>query len=635
MPLGAYRAAMNEFGGTTNSSLSARSRGALLLVGRLKPGLTEKEADAQLAVVAAQLEKAYPGENKDQTFIARPLSRLSVSDGPSSDNEMRVPVILLLSMSAVVLLIASLNLANMMLARGTARRREIAIRVAIGGGRGRIIGQLLTEGALLALLGGAAGLVVASWSTKLLMGTLTTVMPFDIAYSAGPDIRVLGITVLFCAFSTVVFSLGPAWKLSRPDVVSDLKKTADEEGAGRGWRVFSRRNLLVVGQLSLSLMMLTAAGLFVRSAIRAANIAPGFEIDHGVIAEIDSSLAGYDPVRGRHLTADVLARLRRIPGVESADLAFTTPFGYTTFGKSVTPAGDKSGREVNLKWNAVTEDYFQTLGIPVVRGRAFSAAEVLPDSKSHTVVIDKRAAERLWPNADPVGKHLALGVQPDKAGEDVEVIGVVGDTEDHIIGRNNSGHIYSPFGRDYQANVIAQIRLAPGDRASEARMVETIRRELRAADEHLPVLSLRTLRDHLEASIDLWIVRTGAAMLGIFGAVAMLLAVVGLYGVKAYTVARRTREIGIRMALGASTSNTLQLILREGLAVTLTGVAIGMVLAVALAHVLANLLYEVKALDPLVLLAAPMALTLVALAACYLPARRASRVDPMVALRYE
>ena len=286
----------------------------MILIGRLKSGLREREANVQLAVVASQMEKAYPAANKDQTFMVHPLARLSVSPNPA-DEEKLVPLVILLTMSipAVVLLIASLNLANMMLARGAARHKEIAIRRAIGGGRGRIVRQLCTEGFLLAILGGAAGLLVSSWGSALLFRSLASVAPFDLVFSSKPDIRVLTATMAFCMLSTIVFGLWPAWRLSRPDVTLDLKTGGEDAGGGLR-RLFSRRNVLVMAQLSLSLMMLTASGLFVRSAMRAVHVEPGFSLESGVVAEVDPSLAGYGETRGRQIYAALMCPAEECSG---------------------------------------------------------------------------------------------------------------------------------------------------------------------------------------------------------------------------------------------------------------------------------------------------------------------------------
>ncbi|MGA3186803.1 MAG: ABC transporter permease [Bryobacteraceae bacterium] len=627
VPLGVYGLVMNDFDGQVKP-LGARDNNALMVMGRFKPGVTPQAADATLAVVASQMEKAYPAENKDQALLVRPLSRTGYSTAPETGGSLRVPATMLLSLAAVVLLIASLNLANMMMAKGTARRKEIAIRLAIGGSRRRIVRQLVTEGLLLALLGGAVGLAVASWSTTLLIQSLAGLAPLDIVYDARPDARVLGFTLLFCALSTVVFGLFPAWKLSKPDVWIDLKENTGEDVAGRKRRLFSRGNMLVMAQLSLSLMMLAAAGLFVHSAVRAANIQPGFSLDNEVLAEVDASLIDYDEARGYQIYATLKDRLRQVPGVQAVAIAATVPFGTMRLGKNITPAGMAVSKEhpaLDARYNMVSEDYFRTLGIPILRGRAFTAAESSRGSKSNTAIIDKLTADKLWPGADALGKHLRI----DGAKQDLEVVGVVGDIRENIIGEGLGAHLYVPFGREYQANVQFHVKVA------DERMLETIGREIRATDERLPVLALKTMRGHLDSGFDIWVVRTGAHILEIFGAVALLLAVIGLYALNAYTVARRTREIGIRMALGADTASTLRLILGEAFKVTMVGVGVGLLLAIGVGRLLAGFLYDIRNLDPPVLGGAPVLLTLVALLACYIPARRAARVDPLIALRYE
>jgi predicted permease len=635
LPLGTYSFLANELEGRGHS-LGERGNYRLILIGRLKPRLTKREADAQLSVVASQMEKAFPAENKDQTFVVYPLSRLGVSPNPATDDrQFGALAILMMSMPAVVLLIASLNLANMMLARGAARSREIAIRLAIGGGRGRIVRQLCTEGFLLAILGGAAGLLVAYWGSAVLMRSLASIAPIDVVYSSRPDIRVLAATTGFSVLSAIVFSLWPAWKLSRPDVTLDLK-TGGEDAAGGTRRLFSRRNILVMAQLSLSLMMLTASGLFVRSAMRAAHVDPGFSLESGVVAEVDPSLAGYDETRGRQIYAALLTRLKNVPGVESVSLAWTVPFGGFTIVSGIRPAGDNpQSAAIGAEYNVVTEDYFKTLGIPLLLGRSFLPAETSSGSPQHVAVIDKLAAERLWPGGDAVGKHLRPDAGPGKAPDDLEVVGVVGTVQERIIEGEMRPDLYVPYGPEYRADMHIHVKVAARGTEAQVRMLETLRREIREVDDGLPVLELKTLRDHLDGSLDLWAEETGARILGTFGVIALLLAVIGLYGVRVFTVARRTREIGIRMALGASSAATQRMILREGFMVTAVGLGCGLILALALGRVLAGFLYEVPSVDALVLSLAVLLLTGVSLLACYLPARKAARVDPMVALRYE
>jgi predicted permease len=638
VPLATYALVMNDFDGPAKP-LAARDNHALIVLGRLKPGVGLTAADATLAVDASRMEKAYPAENKDQALVARRMARMGISTNPQNENDLlRVPAVMLLSLAAVVLLIASLNLANMMMARGTARRKEIAIRLAIGGSRTLIVRQLVTEGLLLAMLGGAAGLLVAYWSTTLLVQSMSRIAPIDVVYDAAPDVRVLGFTMLFCVLSTVVFALLPAWKLSRPDVWIDLKENTGEDGAGRKRRLFSRGNLLVMAQLSLSLMMLTAAGLFVESAVRASNVQPGFLLDNEVLAEVDASLIDYDEAHAKPLYQAVMDRLRQVPGVQSVAMAATVPFGMINLGKSIAPsevAVSKEHPALSVRYNVVSEDYFQTLGIPILRGRPFTAAESLEKAKSSVAVIDRLAAAKLWPGGDALGKHIRIDGPAKDDKEDLEVVGVVGDVRENIVGADKEPHLYVPFGREYQADVQFHLKVAGSGPEAEKKILETVRREILAVDERLPLLALKTMRGHLESGFDLWVVRTGAHILEIFGSVALLLAVIGLYALNAYTVARRTREIGIRMALGADASLTLRMILGEGLKVTMVGIAAGLLPALLLGKVLAGFLYDIRSLDPVVLVSAPVLLALVALLACYVPARRAARVDPMIALRYE
>jgi predicted permease len=635
MPLSLHDAMNNDFEGI-GQPLASRGNHALILVGRLKPGITAKAADSQLAAVASGMEKAFPAENKDQTLIVRPLSRMSVSTNPTSDAQVWVPAVLLLSMAGVVLLIASLNVANMMLARGSARRREIAIRLALGSARGTIVKQLFTESLLLALAGGAAGLVAAYWSTSALVSSMAHLAPLDLVYSAGPDLRVFAATMGFCLLSTLLFGLGPAWNLSRANVVSGLKDGETEEiASGKRIRLFSRRNVLVMSQVALSLTLLTSAGLFIRSAQSAANVEPGFSLDRSVIVEVDPSLAGYDPARGQQSVRMLLDRLKGIPGVESASLAGTVPFGMISLGRGVQRANDTSDTLVSTQFNIVGPEYFKTLGIPVLRGRSFTTAEASADTKTAVAILDKAAAAKLWPNQDAVGRHIKMVYGEGTKKHDVEVVGVVGETQDTIFGGDSRAHLYVPIGQEYQADMNIHLKLAGQGTEAESQMLETIRREIRATDSRLPVLALKTFRRHLDSSAELWIVRTGARMFSLFGGVALLLAMVGLYGVRAFTVARRTREIGIRMALGANPGDTLRMILREGLLVTSIGAGMGLLLSLGLGRVLASFLYKVSGADPVVFLAAPILLAAISLLACYIPARRAARVDPMVALRYE
>jgi len=637
LPLGMYEPMVNDFAGIVRP-LAARDNHCLMLVGRLRPGLTRPGADRQLAAVAAAMEQAFPVENKDQTLLVRPLSRMSLSTRPTDDSQMLIPSTLLISMAAVVLLIAALNVANMMLARGTARRKEIAIRLAIGGGRGGIVQQLFMESLLLAVLGGAVGLLFSYGGTTLLVRSMSRLAPIDLVIPAGPDGSVLAATLGFCLFATLFFGFFPAWNLSRPNLVSDLRASDNADPSSRKGRLLSRRNLLVIAQVALSLTLLTAAGLFIRSSSQAAGADLGFRLEDGVVVELDASLAGYPEARGRQVYAAVLDRLRHMPGVQSASFAATVPFGILSLSRNVQPTGAPASvqaKPLGCAFNMVGEEYFRTLGIPLLRGRSFQSAEAAAGARP-VAILDRLAARSLWPNGDGLGQHIRM-VGDDGAKEipDLEVVGIVGDVRGHIIGGSEEGHVYVPFGRQYQADVHIHLRTAPLGPEGTARFLGDVRREIRNVDSRLPVLGLKSLRAHLEGSVDYWVVKTGARLFSLFGGIALLLAVIGLYGVRAYSVARRTREIGIRMALGASAREAQMMVLREGIKLMAVGTAGGLLLSLLAGRVLAGMLFQVKAADPLVFSAAVTLLAAVSLMACYFPARRAARIDPMMALRNE
>jgi predicted permease len=646
LPLGVYEMATNDFEGRTHN-LAGRNAHELILVGRLQPGVSEKSADALLTTSASQLARAYPDDDKDQTFLVQRLSRMSISQQPQNDSELTIPSVLLLSVAGVVLLIASLNVANMMLARGTTRGKEIAIRLALGGSRSDILRQLLIEGFLLALAGGAAGLAVAYWSTGALVRQMSRLAPFDLAYSAAPDARVLFATIGFCALSTILFGLGPAWNLSGWNLFAGLKigNRADLQTSGRRG-VFSRRNLLVMGQISLSLMLLSAAGLFIRSSVQASRVEPGFRVSGEMLAEVDGSLAGYNEQRNRELYRAVVDRLHAIPGVDSVSLAATVPFGMISLGKTVQRSSDapSSGaasatatHDAQCTYNIVSSDYFKTMAIPLLRGRAFSAQDAA--TSTHPVaILDQAAADKLWPSGEAIGQNVRLASDSANGNEQpisAEVVGVVANVQQGVFGTRYPPHVYVPFGQAFQSDMNIHVLTTAQDAQSEARLLETVRTEIRAVDPHLPVLTLRTMRIQMDSSFDFWVVRMGANMFVIFGGVALLLAAIGLYGVRAYTVAMRTREIGIRMALGARASDALRMMLGEGMTLFAIGGALGLVLSLAVGKLLSTLLYSVSSFDPLVLFGAPLLLATVSLVACYIPARRAARFDPMVALRDE
>jgi macrolide transport system ATP-binding/permease protein len=628
LPLGLYESVQNDFEGH-GRALAERGNPSLIVVGRLRDGVTAQSASSLLTVAGDWMANSYPAENKDQILSVHPLSRLSISTAPTSDNELAFPSLLLISMAGVVLLIASLNVANMMLVRGAARGKEIAIRQALGASRRSILQQLFTEGLVLALLGGAAGLALSYSGTNVLMTSMARLAPIDLLYDGAPDGRVLLVTIGFCVLSALLFSMGPARTFSKTSIVDTLKSGESQETlTGNSRLVFSRRNVLVMGQIALSMMLLTAAGLFIRSSFTSANVQPGFSMNNEILVETDPSLAGYDEARGRQLYSTLIDRLRSVPGVESISMAATVPFGMVSLGRGIQLG---SGAPVSCRYNVIGEDYFKTLEIPLLKGRAFSRSEI-GSAKSSAVVIDRLAADRMWPNGDAVGKHVQLlNEGGSKGGRDVEVIGVVATVQENVFGQGLQPHVYVPFGQEYLSDMNIHLKFA----GNPANVLETVRREISAVDSRVPVLALRTLRANLDASFDLWIVKTAARMFTIFGGVALLLAMVGLYSIRAYTTTRRTREIGIRLALGAKPSDARQMILREGLVVTSIGAVAGLLLSLLAGRLLTSVLYKVSGVDPLVFFSAAAILGAVSLLACYLPALRASRVDPMIALRHD
>jgi predicted permease len=666
LPMNVYDQVANDFESENKTTIDDRKGTQLRIMGRLKPGMTAAAAKAAVEGLAANLEKAYPVEQKDQTFMAERVSRNTVSNRPGSDSGMKAIAPLLLGMAAVVLLVACLNLANMLLARGTARRKEIAIRLALGASRWRIVRQLLTEGFVLAALGGVGGLILGLWSSDLLVGSMRKLMPLDIIWLTGPNPAILAATFGFCLLGTLMFALGPALKISRSAVVTDLKEHAGEDVVRRRWK-FLPRNPLVVVQIAFSLALLTAAALFIRGAGKAASVDTGLKPGASYLLEVDASLAGYEPKRAQELYRSLSERLAALPGVEQASISSTVPFGMIELDRNVQRAGIRPGPDAKpataaeglafkAAWNSVGADYFSTVGLPVLRGRAFTEAEATRPGQK-VAVIDEALAKKLWPDDDALGRRIQYAgentpaaqrgggattgmsadlSEKDKPEDTIEIVGIVPATRHELFEKEEpGGAIYLPFARGFQSDVSFFVRFRSLASGNETVTADLLRRTVRDVDPSIPIISLRTFAQYLDSNLDLWLVRAGAALFSIFGGLALCLAVVGLYGVKAYSVARRTREIGIRMALGAQTGAVLRMIMREGSIMLISGVAIGLLLAMATAKVLSGILYEVGALDPVAFTVAPLVLITAALIATWLPARRATRVDPVQALRAE
>jgi predicted permease len=652
LPLGVYDQVANDFETGNKGKLGDRGGRQFMIVGRLKTGVTAAAAAPALKALAANLEQAYPVEQKDQTFMLETLSRFSLSTSPSSGNNIKRLAPLLFGMSAIVLLVACLNLANMLLARGAARRKEIAIRLALGGSRWRIVRQLLIEGFVLALAGGGFGLLLGLWSSDLLVASLGRKLPIDMVWQGGLSMTVLMATFSFCLLGTFAFALGPALKLSKSAVIGDLKEHAGEDTFVRRWK-FLPRNPLVVVQIAFSLALLTAAALFIRGAGKAAAVDTGLQTSSNYLLETDASLANYDQTRARELYRTLEERLGALPGVESASISSTVPFGMIELDKMVRrggtnpapdakPATAAEGLAFDANSNNVGADYFKTVGLPLRRGRVFTMAEAMHQTSPKVAIIDEVLAKKLWPDGDALGqriqvveKDVAPGKGADETSAQIEVVGIAPYTRGSLFESEASGTIYLPFAGGFQSNVFFHIKFAPNAGHDTTATADLIRRTVRVVDTAVPILSLKTFAQHLDGSIELWIVRAGAALFSIFGGLALALATVGVYGVKAYSVARRTREIGIRMALGAQRSDVQWMILREGTVMLASGVLLGVLLAAGTGKLISGMLYNVGALDPLAFTIAPIVLAAAALLATWLPARRATRISPMAALRTE
>jgi len=569
-------------------------------------------------------------------------------------------------LGVIVLFVACLNLAGVLLARGLARRKEIAIRLALGGGRGRIIRQLLTEGLVVSLAGGAGGFLIGFLSSQWLGASLSAHMPVAPVLRGGSDPAVIAATLGFCVLATLFFALGPALKLTRPDLITDLKEQAGEDASPRRHR-WLPRNPLVAAQIALSLGLLTAAGLFIRGALKAGSVRTGFNADSTILIEADASLGGYDQTRSLQLYRAICNRLAALPEVQSASIASTVPFGLYTMNRPVQRAGVKlapdahptnaaEGLAYNVRWSGIGADYFTTMGLPLGRGRAFTKLEAEAPGAPAVAIIDDVLAKKLWPDGDALGQRIewaestaptaqlgGSGIMGMSDGygrraqdpPSIKIVGIVPATRWEIFQSQVGGQIYVPYAQDYRSSVFFQVRTAPRAIGSDAALFSLLRREVRSAAPGVPVFNVKSFRQLFNDNTQLWVVRSGAETVSFFGGLAMVLAVVGVYGVVAYGVARRTREIGIRTAHGARPASVLRMILREGLVMILAGAVPGMLLALGLGRVFSGVLFQVSATDPVAFTLAPVVLVVVGLVACWLPARRAARLDPLAALRNE
>ncbi len=652
LPLGVYSLFSNPVtSGSPSSDLARPTTYALNLMGRLNPAVDLQSAVPLLPPLARRLDALQPPEKAtagDRELQIQAPSRLSLSTAPSSgEGSVAAGAALLLGMSGVVLLIACLNLANMFLARAATRSREIAIRLSLGAPRWRIVRQLLVEGLLLALAGAVLGLLVAEWSDDLLTQSLNAkfqALNFGLAFDLQPDATVLGATLFFAVVATLIFSLGPALKSVQTDLVHDLKRQAGEPAHGGRWnRFFSARHCLVMAQISLSLVLLFSGGLFFHSALNASGLDLGFDPAGSVVTEFDFSLTRTPEATVRRNLPSILARVQQLPGVRSAALATQLPYTNVDNMRRVVPAGGVTETGSDAKppgfdgiFCAATPDFFDVVGVRLLQGRKFTPVEAENRQAPPVAIIDVQMAKLLFPDGEVLGRRIRYTSPPaDGSPAEMEVVGVVSSHRQRPRMGESDPRIYVPLAQAYSSDVFVVVHFASSNPKSVIAALPVLRKALRAYNPDLPVLRLLPFADLIGGNLDLWLVRIGAMMFGTFGGIALLLAVVGVYGVKAYAVARRTREIGIRMALGAMPGDVLTLIIRQSALQTAFAVFVGTGLSLLIGRVLASALFGISPADPFVLGASIAILTAFALLACYLPARQAIRVNPTEALRAE
>ncbi|PYI47954.1 MAG: hypothetical protein DMF11_04985 [Verrucomicrobia bacterium] len=602
-------------------------RRALLLniVARLKPGVTMSQAQAQMRTIAKQLEQAYPDVNKERSIalVSLEAAKSQGLAGPNNEDLARNVSLLLLAASVSILLIACANVANLLLARSTARQGEMAVRLALGAGRGRIVRQLLTESVLLGVLGGFGGVILAYCLGDVLVALLPPT-PFPISLNPQPDWRVLIFSFAVAVFSGIIFGLAPALQMARWDLIQGLRERVST-GGGAGTRL-NLRSLLVVAQIAVSLLLLIASGLFLKSFYKAQAIDPGFRTDNLDIVTINPVLAGYDSDRALQVVRAIADQIRHDPHVAGADVNNWVPL-FGGEGRTIVIDGRDPNDEHNRKfanYSPITPGYFQTMGIQLLRGRNFTEQDAEKNA-APVAIIDETMASEFWPNEDALGRRFRFMISK----EPIEVIGIARNSKAVTLGETPISMVYWPLKEmtDQGITLFVHTTGAPGMMLSE------IRRIVRSVDVHIPITYEKTIRQHM--AIALWPSWMGAILLGSLGLLAFILASMGVYGVMAYSVSQRTRELGIRMALGAQTSQVIRLVLRQGMLLAAIGLGFGLFAAFGSTHLAGSLLYGVSPNDPVIFVGVTSLLAFAAFAACYFPARRALKIDPITALRTE
>lgn len=598
----------------------------LRIIGRLNPRVTVEEAKANIEAISYQLAEAYPASNRgtlQQPDKPRPVTLASSSEMAAFNPTTRTTVIklsrLLMAVVGFVLLIACANVANLLLARAESRRKEIAVRVALGAPRARLIRQMLTESLVLSVTGGAAGLLISVWLMDL-------VALFDLppAIDTSLDKTVVGFAVAISFSTGILFGLVPALQASKVDLIPALKdSTRQSKISGRR---LSTRDLLVVSQVALSLVLLIGSALFLKSLQNAYRADLGFETRDALLASVDLSLQRYGTSAQKEFETQIRTRLAALPGVLSVATTAFMPLTTSGMRGLVTVDGHpvREGEDSEIDMNSVSLGYFETMGISLLAGRDFADRD--NQGAPLVAVINDAMARRYWPDQDPIGKRISLsGPQ----GPFVDIVGVVKNGTYHALGEPEIAYIYLPEAQ----NPVGRFTIIARTSGNAGALADPLRRQVRELDKSLALFDVRTLSEHIDEALSQE--RMIATLLGAFGLLALLLAAVGIYGVMSYSVTQRTRELGVRIALGAEPSDILKLVVGRGLMLTLIGSALGLLAAASLTRVVEGLLFGVKPTDPVIFVAITVLLTGVALVASFVPARRASKVDPMTAVRYE
>jgi predicted permease len=597
-----------------------RGAGNMFATGRLKPGVSLAQAEASLNILAAQLAKDFPNDNEGLKIELVPPGLIL----PQIRNGMLSVSAALTGLVALVLLIACVNLANLLLARATERGKEVAIRLSIGASRARIIRQLLTESVMLAVAGGLIGVALAQWIIDLILALKPPIgIPFTLELLL--DWRVLIFSMIVSVITGVLFGLIPALQTTKPDLVPALKDVASQSGVRRSLL----RNGLVVAQIAVSLVLLIAAGLTLRALQRLRGMNPGFNPENALMMNFDLSLQGYQADAGTQLRKQLLSRVESLPGVQSASIADFMPLSMNYNSSSILIEGQPQERGVNAP-SAMSADvglkYFETIGTPLVAGRDLNEQD--QEGKTRSVVVNETFARKFFPGANPVENALGKQFRTSEENPLWQIVGVARDGKYWTIGEDPRPFVWFPIGNQLTYNFLL-VRSS----AKPETVISAILGEFRNLDPNMPVTDVKTLTEHMKLS--LFPARAFAALLSAFGLLALALAAIGIFGVMSYAVSQRTREIGVRMALGAGAKDIFKLIVGRGLLLTSIGVGVGLALALVGTRLISSLLYSVSAIDPLAFASVTLLLVVVAFLACYFPARRAMKTDPMIALRYE